>query len=238
MRKGVFFVLGVILLFSCARQSSESLIKCTDTVYYTQLNNNIKRIHHLMQGAFVAYQKQDTSCWNVADGDSVILYSRPIGNVSKHGYWIYSYEFMTSLPNDPLYVSIKKVIQIERDSFRIEYYSYPEDFTLKKVLNDRYMEENFNFEKAELTPKSVLFVKQDIATFVAQSNIYPDRYEDCLRQNLYTVCPSYYSVQPQFFTLADTVKIEQTRRPNFMVRRGISKKELYDLAAKGFNMNN
>ena len=54
---------------------------------------------------------------------------------------------------------------------------------------------------------------------------------------MYTVCPTYYSVQPQFFTLKDTVKLEQFKRPNFMIRREISKKKLYDLASNEYDMN-
>ncbi|MCH2043054.1 MAG: hypothetical protein MK212_02850 [Saprospiraceae bacterium] len=230
---------GTIVLLSCtANKSTESLLEyqTLQHEYYENLGKNICRLHHLMQGAFVSYS-YDTAgqlqYWNVTDGDSVVLYSKPIGEISKQGYWIYSYEFMTSLPNDPIYTSIKKIDQIDRDTFEISYYKSPKVYKLTEILDDNFSNK-LDFDDFIKTDKKVRYIRQNNTQFIGSSIIYEDPQCHCLRKNIYDITPTSYEVSSDFYSKKDTTFINRKKRPNFLVRRPISQKELIQIANKEY----
>jgi len=207
--------------------------------YYIDLKKNILRLHQLSLGTFVAHaatKKELEEVWNVTGGDSVILYSVPLGDPLKDGYWILNYEFMTSLPNDPIYTSIKQYKQVDRDSFRVLYYRSPIELTLKSILKDGYLEKAIDLNKLKSRDKKVYYLRQSSAHFRGKSVVYEDKDCNCLRQNVYDITPKAYAVSSDFFDLKTKKKLDKSNRPNLMLRRLISKKELDKLAEKEYTV--
>lgn len=239
--KWLFFTSTLLFIVACQStqktSSKPNPEQKFDKEYYIGLEKNIRRLNALSLGTFVAHTDstdQTNAVWNVTGKDSVILYSRPLGTVSKDGYWILSYEFMTSLPNTPIYTSIKKIEQIERDSFRILYYEYPKELTLAQVLDDTYLDENVILDQLQIRDKQTLFVRQTAAHFIGKSAIYEDKEAGCLRQNTYELTPKQYDVSFSFFDKNTNQLLDKKKRPNLMLRRNISQKALKKIAeAKG-----
>lgn len=230
---------GFVLLLSCTpNKSTESLIEyqTLKKEYYEDLAKNINRLHHLMQGTFVSYSRDTTGnlqYWNVTDGDSVVLYSKAIGDVTKQGYWIYSYEFMTSLPNDPIYTSVKKIDQIDRDTFVISYYKSPKAYKLTEILDENFSLD-LDFDDFIKTGKKVHYTRQSNTHFLGNSIVYEDPQCHCLRKNIYDITPTNYEVNTDFYSKKDSSFINRKKRPNFLVRRPISQRELVQIANKEY----
>jgi hypothetical protein len=232
--KWFLFFASLTLVVSC-QTSEKATIKNSklEADYYVSLEKNIRRLYALSLGTFVAHVEpliNGNEVWKVSGKDSVILYSRPLGEVDKDGYWILSYEFMTSLPNTPIYSSIKQIEQIERDSFRILYYECPKDLTLSEVLDDKYIKNSIVLAKLKLKDKQTIFVRESASHFVGKSDRYEDKEAGCLRQNIYELTHEHYDVSFSFFDKNNGRLINKKKRPNFMVRRNISTKALAKIA--------
>ncbi|MBL4648179.1 MAG: hypothetical protein JKY03_00480 [Aureispira sp.] len=208
-----------------------------ETGYYQNLGKNIKRLHHLMQGTFIAHKENRTKnleSWRVSEGDSVILYNVPLGDVGKEGYWIYSYEFMTSLPNKPIYTSIKEIKQQSRDTLEVLYYKTKNamNLGLSEVIDQKILNEKIRINELILIDKKVIYVKESVAQFIGYSKVYEDKQFNCLRQNKYDLSPNYYKVEAAFFDKENQEELLLKNRPNLLVRRAMDSKLLHQIAAK------
>lgn len=245
MTSNQIILLSVMLvLTSCASPPSmtkqKNTKKNTDPTvfehqYYQDLGKNISRLYHLMQGTFVAYQNtEDTplKAWSVAEGDSVVLYITPLGDVAKHGYWTYSYEFMTSLPNEPIYVSIKQLKQVDRDTLEVLYYKSPVKLKLSEVLNQELLNEKIQLDNLERINKRAVYVRQSASNFIGKSIVYEDSDHKCFRQNNYNIKPNFYEVQARYFDEGMKERFDIKKRPNFLIRRSIAPKVLDRIAKK------
>lgn len=218
----LFFTLYFFSSCSTAKKITDQGPTSFDKEYYANIDGNINRLHQLFQGSFVAYDEEKNQ-WAVSDGDSVILLTQAIGEVSKHGHWIYNYDFMTSLPNEPIYTSIKKIEQIDRDSFAVIYYESDQSYTLEEMLNEKpFVGKKFDFEQMRRRDKKVIFVKYSASIFVGHSNIYEDKQCNCLRQNIYEATPTSYKVSTKFFDKETKQPIEREQHPNSLLKRDIS----------------
>lgn len=237
------FILGVIvlgLLVGCStvsKTTSELSPTIFEAQYYQDLQRNIVRLHHLMQGTFIAHKggsDTDLESWTVSEGDSVVLYNVPLGDVDKDGYWMYSYEFMTSLPDQPIYTSIKEIKQLSRDTFDVLYYKPKTEMFLKleDVLNTQILNEKINTDSLVLLEKKVRYVKKSMANFIGYSEQYEDKEHKCLRQNTYDVSPNFYKVKAAFYDKDTQTELAIKKRPNLLVRRDMSLKVLSEIAAK------
>lgn len=241
------FIVSVIVLgvlTSCGtlpKQTTANQKEVLPTIfeeqYYQDLKRNIVRLHHLMQGTFTAYaQTQDAKLksWNVSEGDSVVLCTVPLGDVDRHGYWIYSYEFMTSLPDKPIYTAIKEIKQVSRDTFDVLYYTTKSaiDLTLKDVLDQKKLNSKIQIDSLVLKEKKVRYIKKSTANFVGHSAQYEDRELRCLRQNIYDVSPNFYKVETTFYDKQTNQELSVKKRPNLLIRRGIGEKVLTKIANK------
>ena len=209
-----------------------------DDAYYQDLQKNIIRLHHLLQGTFTAHagnEKQEITSWTVSEGDSVVLYSVPLGDVHKDGYWVYSYEFMTSLPNAPIYTSIKRLEQIDRDTLDVYYYKTKEavDIRLLDLLELSRLNDKIDLEHLELHEKRVRYVRQSSSHFIGESLVYEDPDRDCLRQNIYDISPNFYQVNTTFYDKENHATLPIKKRPNLLVRRSMEYKLLHQLAKQG-----
>lgn len=206
--------------------------------YYQDLQKNIVRLHQLMQGTFVAHARLDQNMelrpWKVSEVDSVVLYTVPLGDIDKYGYWLYSYEFMTSLPDKPIYTSIKQIKQVSRDSLVVLYYQHKKDLkiTLNDVLDANVLNEKIHLDRLVLQNKQVFYSKKTAANFVGYSAIYEDTVLKCLRQNTYDLSPSAFRVETLFYDRRTKEVLNRKNRPNLMVRRVMEEKLLSRIAEK------
>lgn len=237
-------ILGCIILFSSCQIGKDAMLvskqkKGLPTVfdhdYYQNLGQNVLRLYHLMQGTFTAYSEgedQTLNSWTLSSGDSVILYIAPLGEVAKDGYWTYSYEFMTSLPNQPIYTSIKQVRSISRDTLEILYYKTDADIELADVLDRKILNSKINLDQLTPSKKRVVYTRASASNFIGRSSVYLDADQDCLRQNVYNISPKFYQVEVEFFDKHSQALLNKVSRPNFLVRRKISKRQLEEIANK------
>jgi len=242
MFKYIGIVLSFTLLLSCgSTKNTKKSAKATDgpTVfddqYYQDLGKNILRLHNLMQGTFIAHSAEtdeNLKSWAVSGGDSVVLLVTPLGEIAKDGYWTYSYEFMTSLPDDPIYTSIKQIKQISRDSFNVFYYKVPTKLRLKEVLDKNILNETIKIDQLVAVDKSTLYVKNTAANFLGNSVMYEDKQCRCLRQNSYDLKPNFYKVQTDYYDKETKEKLDKKKRPNLLVRRDMSLDLLKKIASK------
>lgn len=243
--KMILIVLFFSVLVSCGSvpksNTGKKNIEENPTVfeagYYQNLGKNIKRLHHLMQGTFIAHKEgsaKTLESWTVSEGDSVILYSVPLGEVGKQGYWIYSYEFMTSLPDEPIYSTIKQIKQPSRDTLEVLYYKTktPIKVGLSDVIDPKILNEKIRINELVLMDKKVVYVKKTAAQFLGYSRTYEDKQFDCLRQNKYDLSPNFYKVEAVFFDKENEKELPLKNRPSILVRRAIDFKVLYKIATK------
>ncbi len=108
--------------------------------YYTKFSSNKERLVALLTGSFVqrAYSTKHnaTKTWLVNDNqDSIILLSVQVGEPNKHGYWIYQYQYMTHLVDEPFYKALIHVEQIDRDTFYLTNHRPSKVYTLAEVMS-------------------------------------------------------------------------------------------------------
>jgi hypothetical protein len=228
---------GLVDKNNTSKKNLEESPTVFETDYYQNLGKNIKRLHHLMQGTFIAHKENRRhvlESWSVSEGDSVILYNVPLGEVGKQGYWIFSYEFMTSLPNEPIYTSIKQIKQQSRDTLEVWYYKTknPMNLGLSEVIDSKVLNEKIQIKKLILIDKKVIYVKESAAQFIGYSKMYEDKQFKCLRQNKYDLSPNYYKVEAAFYNKKSQEKIPLKNRPNLLVRRAVDFKLLHEIATK------
>lgn len=236
-------ILTVSCFFGCS--SSHSTSKTTastssvfEEAYYQDLQKNIVRLHHLLQGTFTAHagsQTNEITSWTLSEGDSVVLYSVPLGDVDKDGYWIYSYEFMTSLPDAPIYTSIKRLEQLNRDTVDVYYYDSkaPLAIQLIDLIDLSRLNEKINLDDLVQRDKRVRYARQSSSHFVGTSLMYEDPDRHCLRQNVYDISPNFYQVKATFYDKENHQDLSIKKRPNLLVRRSIESKVLRQLAKEG-----
>lgn len=235
-------LMAISCFYSCATSSTSKANLPTDNTvfevaYYQNLQKNIVRLHHLLQGTFTAYagnQDEEIKSWTVSGGDSVVLYSVPLGDINKDGYWIYSYEFMTSLPDAPLYTSIKRLEQIARDTVDVYYYKTQQqiDVQLADLLDLSRLNAKINVDSLVKQEKRVRYVRKSCSHFVGKSKKYEDPDRGCMRINTYDVSPNFYAVTTDFYDKETNRLLKVKKRPNLLVRRSIELKLLTELAEK------
>lgn len=243
MKNITFLLAATTVLMSCSTQkNAKKDIGPTslEDAYYNALNGNQARLHQLMLGTFVAHAGKDgenLESWTVTDTDSVVLYSFAIGNVSKEGYWIYSYEFMTSLPNNPIYTAIKQIVQKDRDTFEVHYYTPPNSTKIRLIdILKKNALEDLDIKTLVKTPKITTYYRVNNTNFIGYSEVYEDKDCKCFRRNNYDISPTLYKVDAEFFSLKDKKPIQRKNRPNVMVRRLIDKRVLLKIAQKEYEV--
>lgn len=180
------FILLVIILNSCGSSKITKSSKTPesnnipDTDYYNQLSNNHERIFRLMTGKYSYYQ--DDTLELFSGKDSMVLYIVEVGTVGKDGYWIYSEQFITNLPNEPILQSLQKISRISRDTFqglsyvlsdegKAKYSGLSKDPTnpiLKEAPLKGVAKEDQGAEECPM-----LYIKQSNTDYIMRSDICP-----------------------------------------------------------------
>lgn len=177
----VAFVLFFIVLWSCSTVKETTSLMTGKEIYadetYQQIQKNENRLHAMLAGKFVQYNKAsgDYKTWMVNGGnDSVVIYFIPVGNPAKDGLWLYHYQLMTSLPNEPIYEAFSKLEVIDRDTTRGVYYEAPDDFNvpIETLLeNPKTAFETIDFDKLERSRvgEEVLYFREKALYFTGES---------------------------------------------------------------------
>ncbi len=155
-----------------------------------------------------------------------------MAHLPSTGYWLYSYEFMTSLPNDPIYTTVKEIRMLSRDSFEVLHYKVDEKITLKEVLDSKVLNAEIHIDSLQSTNKKTLFIRQTASSFIGSSILYEDEQCKCMRQNVYDLNPAHYNVEAKFYDKKTNQELQKDKRPNMLLRRLMSPKTLDQIAAK------
>lgn len=160
--------------------------------YYQNMNANIDRIYQLKAGLFVQYQENiaDSSMqiWDFNDGeDSMMLFVQPVGEVSKLGYWLYCRQFVSNMPESPVYEAYEHIEQISRDSFKGTYYELPKSIAWKDVKNQEVLTK-LELENLKPNGELIFYYKKSNVKFHANSLPYANPRVDAndYRQDFYS----------------------------------------------------
>lgn len=216
----VIFISIFLLFFACgktkmttklqsvtATKSGAIFLKgpaATKDESYSHIVSNVARLKAMLTGAFVQYNTNaDTagkiySTWLVNDGkDSIMWYQIPVGDYQKVGHWMYQYQIMTSLPDDPIHETFSKLVELSRDSIEESYFNPPSDFNvpLEELLADpeaAFAKVNLKELKPSATPYKICYVRQTPLHFAGESVFLPDDHpqnKDGLKIDYYHAIP-------------------------------------------------
>jgi hypothetical protein len=181
----ILLIITSIIFSGCLTPKDATPEKVTVDIfnkeYYNSASNNLERLQRLLSGVFVFYHDdvdKKTVKWVVNENqDSIMAYTMPVGNVNKIGYWVYNVQFMTSIPNKPIYSNFTHLIQKSRDTILAVSYLPKEHVTPAEAFQkgkDAFLDVEFKkLEKSE----EVLFVKKNNTLFNGQSNLHPYKHK-------------------------------------------------------------
>ena len=185
---------------------------------YENIKGNVPRLKAMLSGKFTVYNtnrdsaRQSYSPWLVNEGkDSVVVYTIPVGEANRNGHWLYLYQYMTSLPDEPIYEAFAKLERIDRDSIVAIYYEAPEDFkySMADILADpKGLFKEFYFDDLLLseTGEKVWYIRQSPLKYYGISNWIdteehprPDL-KNGFNRDYYIVAPSNYHFGKEYYT--------------------------------------
>lgn len=238
-----FFFLSLIVFITSCGGGREALEKeanqskalfITEKGYneeetYRSIKGSVKRLHAMMCGRFVQYstgrnpEETEYTTWLINDGqDSVIIYHIPIGNPDKEGYWMYNCQVMTSLPNDPLYVTISRLEEVDRDTINAVYYDFPKNFeaTLPEILeNPKKAFASVQFLSLKKTEgEGIPYVRESILKYQGEGGWSPANYKG--NENGFVA--TYFLVRPDRMVFGqraynqDKEVVKETKGERFM----------------------
>lgn len=212
-----FALLMLFLLVQSCGSTSQSTSKkmkeiwaTNDAIYkdetYSGIGGNVQRLHAMLCGEFVHYNRSNPErtlkAWTVNGGrDSVIVYVLPVGDPNKVGHWLYYYQIMTSLPDEPIYEAFSKLEAIDRDTIRSVYYDAPSDFNVP--LNELTSNPKGAFAQVKLDELSlssygevVTYVRKTPLHFEGKSRLMKNHQnEKLLRIEKYEIKPQGHTYQ-------------------------------------------
>lgn len=192
-----------LLVYSTQMNAEES---------YKDIKGNVPRLIAMLSGRFVVQNtyadtaRENFSTWLVNEGkDSVLLYAFPVGEPNRDGYWMYMYEYMTSLPESPLVTAFVRFDEINRDSIKATYYEEPQgfDYSLEQLLQEPIaLFKEFNFEKLPLseTGELVYYKRETPLKYIGHSRWVETKSKNPKREGGYD--SDYYLVTPGLYSFA------------------------------------
>ena len=214
------FPLSLLVLFFCVQscgstsQSTSKKVKgvweTNDVIYqdetYSSISGNVQRLYAMLCGKFIHYNrsnpKRELKAWTVNGGkDSVMVYIMPVGDPNKVGHWLYYYQIMTSLPDEPIYEAFSKLEVVDRDTIRSVYYDAPTNFNVP--LEELVSNPKAAFAQVKLGELSlssygevVTYVRKTPLHFEGKSRLMQDHQnEHLLRIEKYGIKPQGHSYQ-------------------------------------------
>jgi len=174
-----------LFLFLCClslkAQTPKKALKLEDDVrskeYYQKFGSDVERLHKLRCGVFVLHYEDSLGTlvpWYVnMNEDSVLLYTTPVGNISKDGYWLYHYQLMTNLPDMPIYNALEHIIAHSRDSFEGVFYKCPITVKLEDLqAGKKNPLEKINFKGLEKIDEHIIYRRINYTEFYGYTEPY------------------------------------------------------------------
>lgn len=178
----LFFIATILFLCACGTSKNNATTKTEidpfSPDYYNSSSNNLERLQRLMSGIFVFYHdipgQEGTAKWDVNESnDSIMGYALAVGDVNKVGYWLYNVQFMTSVPNKPLYTSFLKLEQLSRDTILATFHKPEVDISPADAFQNKEKAfESVDFKKLQPTTK-MIYVKDNNLLFKGYSELHP-----------------------------------------------------------------
>lgn len=177
---------------------------------YAGISGNLPRLQAMLVGEFVQCYKDDEDGeyypWLVNEGkDSIMIYALPAGDKNKVGHWIYYYQILTSLPDEPIYQAFFYLKALNRDTIKATYHEVPDNFkvSLRDVKkNTKSMFDQIDFKKLVEIPdnESVLYTRENPLHFKGESSYYKDpNQKDSYVKSYYDISPKDYNFTVQVF---------------------------------------
>lgn len=232
----------VIVLVSCktTTTTSNKINIFSDDYYINNASNNLERLKLLFTGLYVQQsenlKKETYYTWKVNEGmDSILYYSTSIGVPSKDGHWLYMCQFMSHLPNEPLYSAFQKFEKISRDTIQIIFYENPKIVPLDDLLKkgSSYFN-NIDFKNLEASGETITCVKKGSASFSGLSHIYanPKKNKNDYRVDRYEVQSQKFKFRSEFYEdkegkkflyknpiISHLVRLDHTTHPLFVKKK-------------------
>ena len=192
--KSPMLILCVLLLYSCGStkdgkiavfKNKNILITgelATKDETYANIKGSVLRLRAMLCGKFISYhsakdpERKKYSVWLINGGkDSVIAYQIPVGNYHKDGYWMYQYQCLTSLPEDPIFEGFSRLTKLSRDTIKEVHYKMPEelDRSIGQILKDPkavFGEMEWKALKLNKDNGVVYYVRQTLLSYSGESS--------------------------------------------------------------------
>lgn len=152
--------------------------------FYKNIKGSVARLRAILCGKYVHLSCQggakDCDNWRTSSGeDSVMICRIPVGDYCKDGYWVYEYQYLSSLPKDPIHQTFFKLNPINRDTIQATYYdasNLPSDFKIDMTQNIDSVASAFSevrFKKFKRTPNTLFidYARQDFTKYKGMSNM-------------------------------------------------------------------
>lgn len=173
MQHFLYLIVVFAFCWTACNTTKNNTLKNAD--YYNDLSNNHDRIFNLMTGKYSYYEADTLAIFS--GKDSMVLFIVAAGTTNRDGYWIYSEQFLTGLPDEPVLQSLQQITRISRDTFQGVSYVLSEDGKKKYAglsqapdnpqLKERPMDA---VEKEGGDECPILYIKQSNTSFLMRSD--------------------------------------------------------------------
>ncbi|BDS09924.1 hypothetical protein [Aureispira anguillae] len=239
-------LLCIVLLYSCGSTKETNSVSSkerkifvtgelvTQDETYANIKGAVARLRAILCGKFVCYNTlkdpagKKYSTWRVNEGqDSVIAYQIPIGDYHKDGYWIYHYQCLTSLPDQPVYEGISRLIELNRDTIKAVYYELPKDLDrpINQVLKDpKAVFGRVNWKELEPIKgeKVVYYVRKTLLTYKGESKWKSSQFTS--KEKGFDA--DYYKVAPSKIVYGKNQEYSEKQSPEWLVKAAMIRLDL------------
>lgn len=193
--KASIMILIFLGLYSCQttknqvnkKQGSDDVFvygeKVNEEESYATIKGSVARLRAILCGKFVHYtmnpnsEEEEYVPWLVNENqDSVLHFHLPVGDYRKDGYWIYEYQCLTSLVDQPIVETFVKLEELNRDSIQATFYASPEGFSgniieILKSPKEFFNEISLKKIAASGSQGEVYYVRQTPIQYIGESNL-------------------------------------------------------------------
>lgn len=215
---GIAFVL---FAFAACQAGQELTQKSSDSIleaaYYQKLGSNIRRLQALKSGLFVQYYTKSTDepmqLWKV-DSDSVMTFTRPIGEPHRDGYWTVQQQFTSALPDEPIVTMLEYIERVSRDTFHVWSYGWAEAPGFLELSSPDFAlpeEERVSHFHNDTLPPSHVFVRRSSTEYEGWTVFLPPanlqrKERFAFRRDHHHLEPEWNSLQSLYYD-ADSVLV-------------------------------
>ena len=185
---------------------------------FSMITSNIARLQAMMCGEYVQYARRMSEgkivyrAWKVTEGrDSVLQYTVPVSDPQKIGYWLYHYQIITSLPDEPIFEAFEKLEVVDRDTIVSTFYKVPESFnpTLEELKNkhrNAFTSIDINKLKIDEGEGKNVFVRQNPLFFQGTSTLVLNPQDKLYTRYVYDIKPSGIMMYTESYKTVDAKK--------------------------------